>query len=192
MFPVMIGSLGFLCYFAYDINSITKNNRFLQKGFLFGTLLVAIGTLGMLVGEWNHICWTFVSTYIFILVSIVMFGLLIYTLFFALPFQSTYVEESCQRIAYTEGVYALCRHPGVLWYAGMYIGIAGMTGSWKSIIQGMIFILWNVLYIALQDRVIFPKTFTNYNEYKKTTPFLIPNKKSVEKCFKTIKKGGHV
>ncbi len=48
-------------------------------------------------------------------------ALLIYTLFFALPFEETYCEENKLRAAYTEGVYGLCRHPGVLWFAGAYL-----------------------------------------------------------------------
>lgn len=192
MLPVIIGSIGFLCYFAYDINSITKKNEILQKGFLIGTILVATGTILMGYDGWKRIRLDSVMTYLFVMIIIVMFILLIYTLFFALPFKSTYVEECKERKAYTEGVYALCRHPGVLWYTGMYLGVAGMIGSPKALLQSGIFVLWNVGYIVLQDKLIFPKTFVNYEEYKKAAPFLIPNKKSLERCLKTIKKGGSV
>ena len=53
-------------------------------------------------------------------IATIFFVLLIYTLFFALPFDKTYQNESEKRMAYTEGVYALCRHPGVLWFIGFY------------------------------------------------------------------------
>ena len=56
-------------------------------------------------------------------------ALLIYTLFFALPFEETYCEENRLRAAYTEGVYGLCRHPGVLWFAGAYFC---MWGRWME------------------------------------------------------------
>ena len=57
--------------------------------------------------------------------------------------------------AYTEGVYALCRHPGVLWFAGFYFCLAGFLGSGKALRAFGILIVWNILYIFLpgQDRV---------------------------------------
>ena len=57
--------------------------------------------------------------------------LLIYTLFFALPFEETYCEENKLRAAYTEGMYGLCRHPGVLWFAGAYLCMWG-NGRWME------------------------------------------------------------
>lgn len=193
MIPLIIGSIGFLCYFTYDINSITKQNRFLQKGFLIGTFLVAAASVGMLVTGWKNINWKSAFVWTCLLCGIVMFGLLIYTLFFALPFESTYVEDSKQRLAYTEGVYALCRHPGVLWYGGMYLCMAGMIRMQEAIVQAIVFILWNVAYVVLQDAIIFPRTFTNYSEYKKMTPFLLPSGGSIKRCLQTgklKKKGG--
>ena len=44
---------------------------------------------------------------------------------------------------------------------------------------GMVFSVLNVLYALFQDRVTFPKTFSDYGEYRKRVPFLIPNKESV-------------
>lgn len=193
MIPLIIGSVGFLCYFTYDINSITKQNRFLQKGFLIGTFLVAAASVGMLVTGWKNINWESGLVWMCLLFGIMMFGLLIYTLFFALPFESTYVEENKQRLAYTEGVYALCRHPGVLWYGGMYLCMAGMIRTQQSVMQAVVFILWNIAYVILQDRIIFPRTFTNYGDYKRTAPFLFPNKRSMKRCLETgkfRKKGG--
>lgn len=193
MIPLIIGSIGFLCYFTYDINSITVQSRFLQKGFLIGTILVAAASVGIFVAGWETMDWKMPHVWICLGGGIVMFGLLIYTLFFALPFESTYVEESRQRLAYTEGVYALCRHPGVLWYGGIYLCMAGMIGTRESVLQAVIFILWNVAYVILQDKVIFPRTFTNYEDYKRTVPFLLPNGRSMKRCLETgkfRKKGG--
>ena len=192
MFSIILGNIGFLCYFVYDINSVTKKNQILQRGFTVGSIFVFLGTIGMLIDGWANRNQNVLICLLWSVLGIVMFILLIYTLFFSFPFKSTYVEECKERKAYTEGVYALCRHPGVLWYTGMYLGVAGMIGSPKALLQSGIFVLWNVGYIVLQDKLIFPKTFVNYEEYKKAAPFLIPNKKSLERCLKTIKKGGSV
>ncbi len=189
MIPIIIGSIGFFFYFIYDINSISKNYSSLQKGFLIGTIFVAAASIGMLVSGWKMIDWESLLTYILLLGGMVLFAMLIYTLFFALPFEATYVEKNRERLAYTEGVYAICRHPGVLWYAGMYLCMAGMIKTRESAIQAIVFILWNVAYIILQDCFIFPQTFRNYKEYKKMTPFLFPNRKSIKRCWKTRKIG---
>ena len=42
------GCAGFLCYFLYDINSITWKNKLLQRFFLLGTLLVAFSSVGII------------------------------------------------------------------------------------------------------------------------------------------------
>ena len=115
-------------------------------------------------------------------------GLLIYTLFFALPFEETYCKENKLRAAYTEGVYGLCRHPGVLWFAGAFLCMWGMLGGWRPGIYFVLMIFWNYLYIIFQDLWTFPRTFFNYREYQQSTPFLIPNGKSIRACMKSIRK----
>ena len=113
---------------------------------------------------------------------------LIYTLFFALPFEETYCEDNKLRAAYTEGMYGVCRHPGVLWFAGAYLCMWGMFGGWKQGIYFLLMIFWNYLYIIFQDLWTFPQTFFNYREYQKNTPFLIPNKESIQACFYSVRK----
>ena len=115
-------------------------------------------------------------------------ALLIYTLFFALPFEETYCEDNKLRAAYTEGMYGVCRHPGVLWFAGAYLCMWGMFGGWKQGIYFLLMIFWNYLYIIFQDLWTFPQTFFNYREYQKTTPFLMPNRDSIKKCLYSIRK----
>ena len=43
-------------------------------------------------------------------------------------------------------------------------------------------------YIIFQDLWTFPRTFFNYKEYQQSTPFLIPNRKSIRVCLRTIRK----
>ena len=121
--------------------------------------------------------------------SIVFFLVCLYIpCFFALPFEETYCEENKLRAAYTEGVYGLCRHPGVLWFAGAFLCMWGMLGGWRPGIYFGLMIFWNYLYIIFQDLWTFPRTFFNYREYQQSTPFLIPNGKSIRACMKSIRK----
>ena len=169
MTAVIIGSIGFLCCFLYDHNSIRLKKSFLHPFFSIGCFFISA---------------------VFLAAALLFLGLLIYTLFFALPFDETYVKENHERLAYTEGVYALCRHPGVLWFAGFYFCLAGFLGSGKALGAFVVLIVWNILYIFYQDRIVFPETFSNYGAYQQTTPFLIPDRNSTAACIKTWRKGG--
>ena len=51
----IIESMGLFCYFLYDINSVTWKNKFLQRFFLVGTLLVAFATGDAVVHGWKSV-----------------------------------------------------------------------------------------------------------------------------------------
>lgn len=114
MTAVIIGSIGFLCCFLYDHNSIRLKKSFLHPFFSIGCFLIAVSTGLVIRSCWPRRGSSFFISAVFLTAAILFLGLLIYTLFFALPFDETYVKENHERLAYTEGVYALCRHPGVL------------------------------------------------------------------------------
>ena len=125
MQQIILGSAGFLLYFIYDINSVRKQNRLLQKFFAAGTILVVLSLFMELWSAWGQCSHRIGRMIGFGIGAMCFLALLIYTLFFALPFEQTYCEENRLRAAYTEGVYGLCRHPGVLWFAGAYLLYVG-------------------------------------------------------------------
>lgn len=168
----IIGVIAYVLYFVYDYNSIHKQKKFLKLFFLIGTLLLVGATIYATIKYFVY------SSIIYILITsiigIVFLCLLIYTLFFSIPFDSTYVKQSEGRLAYTKGMYSICRHPGMLWFLGLYICISVFTYNPKGIWFYGLMVLGDLIYILYQDYYIFPLTFNNYEEYKKTTPFLIP------------------
>ena len=173
----------------YDINSVTKNYKILNKLFFLGTCLLVLGTLKIFRLNIDVLTSGYVRVYVFMVFSLLMFTGLIYTLFFAIPFKETYMEENKKRKACTEGMYALCRHPGVLWFCGMYLGIAAMIFRIEVLTQVLLYIIWNFTYIVLQDCLIFPKIFENYKEYQRETPFLVPNRRSICRALRKDEKG---
>ena len=187
MDALILGTAGFFLYFIYDINSVKWKLPALQKFFAIGSLGVIVSTIWKLIESYSigrikqPILW------MWIFAGMLFLALLIYTLFFALPFEETYLKESGMRMAYTEGMYGLCRHPGVLWFAGFYLCLWGITGSPSQGIFFVLMILWNVFYVIFQDLWTFPRTFINYAEYKCRTPFLIPDRESIHVCVSTIK-----
>lgn len=184
----ILGTAGFVLYFFYDINSLKWQNKILSRFFWLGTACVLVSAV------WAAAVFSDFSGRL--LPEILLYGaagvlflvLLLYTLFFAIPFDETYVEENHSREACTEGVYALCRHPGVLWFAGLFLCLWGLTGEPAGGIYFLTMIFWNLLYIVFQDIWTFPRTFINYREYKRETPFILPGIKSIRACFKGRKR----
>ena len=188
MWQLILGTAGFVLYFVYDINSVLSKNVCLQKFFAWGSIHVEASVVAEFCSAWGQGHRSVEAVIGFGIGALFFLGLLIYTLFFALPFEETYCEENKLRAAYTEGVYGLCRHPGVLWFAGAFLCMWGMLGGWRPGIYFGLMIFWNYLYIIFQDLWTFPRTFFNYREYQQSTPFLIPNGKSIRVCMKSIRK----
>ncbi len=186
MIFTILGAVAYLLFFLYDINSIIMKNKLLNCCFFSGILLLTTATAGIILSSAGQIRLNVIRTSICGLLAAVFFALLIYTLFFALPFKDTYLEKGAAPKVYQNGVYALCRHPGVLWFIGMYL-FMGLTLQLRMFyIASAIFSCLNLLYVIFQDGWTFMRTFPDYKQYKQETPFLLPNISSIQKCFKTI------
>ena len=184
---IIIGCLAFLFFMIYDINSVTVNYRLLRCGFLVGCFLLIAATGGIISASLTDMMWYTGRSLVFLPAAVIFLLLLIYTLFFAIPFEDTYIKTKETPKTCTTGFYALSRHPGVLWFIGFYFSLwLAFSGS-LLLLAGILFSLLNLAYIILQDRWIFMKTFPDYGEYKKTTPFLIPTCQSLKRCVQTLR-----
>lgn len=182
-----MGSLAFLFFILYDINSVTVKNKLLRGGFFIGCFLLIAATGGVVSATLTKMMWYSSQTLVFVPLAVLFLFLLIYTLFFAIPFEDTYIKPSTGPRTCTTGFYALSRHPGVLWFIGFYFSLwLALSGS-LLLLAGILFSLLNLIYIFLQDRWIFMKTFPDYGDYKKTTPFLIPTYRSLSRCVQSFR-----
>lgn len=199
MVNVIWGVLGFLLFLLYDINSVTWKMKALHSSFAAGCILLVVGSTGLGYEALTAGGPAGIRDYILISLGVLNMFLLVYTLFFALPFKETYcsredvgdgnyrVEEKsnvCDR-----GVYALCRHPGVLWFFFFFFFCGLGLHSSLFMTGGMIFSACNLGYVIFQDIWTFPKTFSDYEEYKKKTPFLIPDLRSIKACMASLAEG---
>lgn len=185
MLALILGILGFVLYFIYDINSFAKRSALLSYAFMVGTLLVAASTILQCIEAIKVNAFSGISDILFLLISLIMFAALIYCLFFALPFQETYTNPFDVRKTYTFGAYALCRHPGVICFFLMYLFLGLAALPTRLIINGMSFSVLNIIYACFQDKVTFHKTFVDYEDYTKQVPFLIPTRQSVSRAIAT-------
>lgn len=187
--PFLVGAcLAFVLYGIYDVNSVLWKNRFLHSFFALGTLLLTLSTAGSLLHDWAHCLMRRQPLFVLGLVpGAAGFVLMVYTLFFALPFRETYLHPQQKPPVYDRGMYALCRHPAVLWLCLGYLGLALSWGTPLCIALAVLCSLLDVLYVVFQDRWTFPRSFCNYREYQKTAPFLIPTRQSIQTAWQTRK-----
>ena len=168
---LLIGSVGFLLFFIYDWSRIFWKKKGVQFFFLLGCLCQAAAGAGLLILVWvrRPVGWLF-----FLLLAVAFLAALIYTLFFALPFDSTYCQEADGHKVCRSGVYGWCRHPGIWWFFGCFFSLGLGTGEFDGVLCGLILSFLNLMYAWYQDRIIFPREFLDYGEYRKEVPFLLP------------------
>lgn len=171
---VLIGSIGFLCYFIYDLNQVKWHGLPLKHFFVYGSILLATSTLYAMFLEGIKI-----NNKVGIIITIVGFCLTIYTLFFALDFEDTYVNEKFK--VFDQGMYAMCRHPGVISLAIFYFGLYIWFSSRVFLSMFIVYTILNILYVLFQDVYVFPRLFEGYDTYKKRVPFLVFNRHSFMK-----------
>ena len=187
MTALTVGSLGFACLFLYDINSVRWKNKMLHRGFVTGMFCIALSTALALGSDLSALPPFTAARYAGIALAVIFLAALIYTLFFALPFQSTYTYNDKLKSICDRGVYAFCRHPGFWCFAGFYASIYLFRPDREIAILALGFTGFNFLYILLQDRWTFPNTFRAYDAYRRSTPFLIPTCSSIKTGLRTLR-----
>lgn len=113
--------------------------------------------------------------------------LLIYSLFIEIPLVATYVYTGETKLV-TAGTYALVRHPGVIWLAFVFVSLLLIFPSATLFLATLVWLGADILHVFVQDKFFFPKMFPNYADYRRHTPFLIPNRRSFQACLKTLGK----
>jgi protein-S-isoprenylcysteine O-methyltransferase Ste14 len=175
MHYIIVGVFSFILYFLYDYNSVTWKNPGIHRFFFSGSVILVIATFKLIFDLRQYIKIGVQAAPHWLFSFILFAGLLIYTLFFSLPFDTTYVQKSEKRKVYTKGMYAICRHPGILWFIGMYFSLYLLTGHPLVLGVATVWSMLNILYVIFQDRWVFPRTFEDYSAYQESTPFVIPN-----------------
>ena len=174
----LLGICAFVLFFISDYNDWRLSRRELKFCFPAGAAALFVATVlearrgASPAGGW-------LRGLLFALAAVFL-ALLVYTLFFALPVEASYAKPGEKRSACTTGVYALCRHPGVLWFTGLYLCLWLCTGLplWEAALYSGL----NVLLVVFEDRCVFPARLEGYGGYQASTPFLVPNRRSISAC----------
>jgi protein-S-isoprenylcysteine O-methyltransferase Ste14 len=120
------------------------------------------------------------------LLSISLF-LLAYSLFINLPFRKTYIATGVGDKLITTGLYALVRHPGVYCFTLLMLSLVLISRSSLLLIASPIWILLDILLVAIQDKLFLSRMFDGYDNYKRETPMLLPNRRSVNAFISSLR-----
>lgn len=115
-------------------------------------------------------------------------GGMFYSIFVEIPLRKAWLDRGHTDDLVTTGFYALVRHPGVLWLslAAPFGGLA--TRSLHLLLAAPVIALGDVVHVWFQERVVLPRVFGQpYCDYQATTPFVVPNRASLERFRRTIR-----
>ncbi len=181
IYTLLFTVAAYLLYFLYDWYTVKNPALSVSRWFFpLGTIFVVIATGLLLCQSVSHFTLTPFS--VLCLLLVLLFGWFLFdSLVLSLP-KGTYTEPDAPRTVFRGRMYALCRHPGVLWYCCMYLALWAAAPSFTGAIACFALCLGNVLYMLLQDRWTFPAVFSDYEDYKKETPLFFPNRVSIRQC----------
>ena len=189
-----MGIAGFLAAYLFDIVSLKKIPRIKGLIWIIAVVLVIYSTWMVCFDSRKFAlpAWASILGWVLLPAFILCF---IYSLFINLPFRKTYVKSGVGSQLIRTGTYALVRHPGVLWYGVILVALILISGSQLLLIAAPIWFVMDVIHVTIQDRYLFGKMFPDYKDYRKETPMLIPNKRSIAAFIRTfnspkVKEGG--
>lgn len=184
---VVTGGLAFIFLYIFDYNKIKFISRMFNLLFGAGVIIIVCSTFSILLSD-RSVFNSFNTLKMIYLISFaIAFALLIYSLFFALPFKKTYMSGKTKNSVIDTGFYALCRHPGVIWFFMMYLFLWLFSENIYMLYACVIWTVLDIIHVYIQDKYFFEKSLSGYTAYKRATPFLIPNIKSIRRCFATLK-----
>ena len=115
--------------------------------------------------------------------------LMVYSLVFEVSSPSVYMgrtraegERSTghEDVLVTTGTYALCRHPGVLWFAGTVGALSVVTASRDLATAAPALVLFDLLHAWYQDRVVMPIRYGSaFANYRRSVPMVIPRPRTI-------------
>ncbi len=185
MLYIALGSLSFVFLFLFDVYTVRKDGI---KKKIFGALGLGLLIYSATMTTVSSTRLVF-STPVRIIAAIgwlLSMLLLVYSLFLELPFVNTYGRREHSNRLVDTGTYALCRHPGVLWFGFAFFFFFLLTGARLIAFAGIIWTALDVLHVYIQEKLFFKRMFPDYELYIKHTPMLIPTLGSIRKCLSTI------
>ena len=181
-FMFWVGIIAFALFVLNDLNDLLDFGKAFKILFWIGSALLLISVIYQCItGSVHTSAAGFVLAAVFALVFLV---LMLYSLFGSFSVEEGYLNPGAKRLVYTKKMYALCRHPGVLWFAFLMICLYFMG---LNIFAAVTYALLNIALAAFEDIVVFPGMLSGYDEYRRRTRFLIPDIRGIKACINDFK-----
>lgn len=192
MMLFLITVAAFVLMMLADMLKLTRLAAASPWVFLTGAILLVVTGIWAAVAEegFGIISWVRI---VFLLVAVVALILEIWSLLIALPFGPAYLARGDVTLV-DHGMYALCRHPGALWLPLFLVSLSIALDSRALMSVALTASVMNLMYVWMQDRYVFPHTIRGYDQYQRTTPFVLPTRSSLREALRTIhqkKDDGH-
>ncbi|MFC2069324.1 methyltransferase family protein [Chloroflexota bacterium] len=186
MIYIIISIISFLILHIFNIFSLRKISIAKPVTLVLGSGLL-IYSIIMMSLDANKLLLPMWLTWLGWGLLLLSFFLLMYSLFISLPFNKTYIKTSTPNKLVTTGLFALVRHPWVLFSAPVFLSLILISKSSQLLIAAPILVLLNIALAIIQDKFIFDRMFAGYDDYRKQTPMLMPNRTSIRACISTIR-----
>lgn len=183
---IVLGILGFIVIHFFDIVSLRRIRWAKPITWVVGSGLLTYSLIMICLapGKLLMPLWSTWLGWGFLLVSL---SILIYSLFINLPFRKTYIAAGVGDKLITTGLYALVRHPGVHWFTLALLSLVLVSRSTLLLIAAPILILLDILLVVVQDKFFLGKMFAGYDNYRRETPMLVPNRQSINAFINSLK-----
>jgi protein-S-isoprenylcysteine O-methyltransferase Ste14 len=183
---IIIGVLGFLVAPLFEVASMKRVPGAKQCVGVFAAGLVTCAMVMACIksGRLELPLWLTSLGWVLLLMSLLLVA---YSFFINLPLRQTYIASGVGDRLVKTGTYALVRHPGVLWYALLLLSLILVSKAKLLLVASPVWLLMDILYVFVQEKFLFTKMFAGYDDYRRETPMLIPNRKSIAACIRTLR-----
>jgi len=184
-----IGAFGFLIIHFFDFISLKRIPRVKLFIWILGSGLLAYSLIVVCFAP-DKLPLPIWSTWLGWGLFSISLLLLIYSLFINLPFRKTYIATGVGDKLIKTGLYALVRHPGVHWFILFMLSLILVSRSSLMLIASPIWILLDIPLVVIQDKFFFGRMFEGYDRYRRETPMLVPNRRSISAFINSLKQAG--
>lgn len=186
---IWVGAVGFLIAFTLDLVSL-KRIPALKPVVISIVVALQIYALYKISVDVERFLLPGWLTVVGAILALLGFFLLVYSVFIEIPFIASYARSGPGDKLVTTGTYALTRHPGFLWFSLFLIGFLLATRSRPLLVAAPIWLALEIVWVVLEDRFFFVRTFRDYTKYQQETPMLIPNISSIKRFMTTWRRKG--
>ncbi len=167
----LTGIGGFILFMFFEVFTL----RGVKKHFILipSFVLFLYGSFMIFVKSRRDFSISLPLTIFLYIILFISLGLLIYSLFINIPFKKTYIKNGFEQELVKSGLYSISRHPGFLFLSLFLFSLSLIKGSFVSLYYSLVIVSLDFILIYYQDKVVFPKIFKGYNEYKREVNFIL-------------------